>query len=81
MEPDLEDDLKAIQISAIEVEQLLPEAKERIKEQAMLDEKYRELCKLVSSGGNIDKGYSILNELLCWRNRMYVPEGLQQRVI
>jgi hypothetical protein len=60
---------------AIEVDQLLPEARERIKEKAMQDEKYRELCKQVLSGGNIDKSLSISNELLCWKNRMYVSEG------
>jgi hypothetical protein len=57
------------------VEQLLPEAKERIEEKARLDGKYRELCKQVLSGGNINKGFSILNKLLCWRNRIYIPEG------
>jgi len=72
---------ESIQISAMEVELLLPEAKARIKEKAMLDEKYRELCKQVTKGGNIDKGFSITNELLCWRNRIYVPEGLRQRVM
>jgi len=47
----------------------------------MLDEKYWELCKQVSTGGNIDKSFSLSNELLCWKNRIYVPEGLHQRVI
>ena len=79
MELDREnDDYESIQISAIDVDQLLPEAKERIKEKAMLDDKYRELCNQVSLGGNIDKSFSISNELLCWKNRIYVPEELQQ---
>jgi hypothetical protein len=72
---------ESIQISAMEDELLLPEAKERIKEKAILDEKYRELCKQVTKGGNIDKDFSITNELRCWKNRIYVPEGLQQRVM
>jgi hypothetical protein len=63
------------------LEQLLPEAKERIKEQAILDEKYRELWNQVSSGGNIDKTFKSKEELLCWKNRIYVPEGLRQQVI
>jgi hypothetical protein len=75
------DEYEAIQILAIDVDQLLPEARERIKEKAMLDEKYREWCKQVTVGGNIDKGFSISNELLCWKNRIYVPEGLRQRII
>jgi hypothetical protein len=76
MEYDFDDDFKAIRLSAIEVDQLLPEVRERIKEKAMLDEKYRERCKQVYAGGNIDKTFSISNELLCWKYRIYVPKGL-----
>jgi hypothetical protein len=80
MELDL-DGYESIQILAMEVDQLLPQARESIKEKAMLDEKYRELCKQVTIGGNIDKGFSITDELLSRKNRIYVPEGLKQRVI
>jgi len=65
MELDLDDNFESIQISAIEVEQLLPEARERIKEKVILDDRYRELCKQVSTRGNIDKSFSMSNELLC----------------
>ena len=78
MDLDTNDEYEMIQISAIDVDQLLPEAKERIKEKAMLDEKYRDLCKPVSSGGNIDGNFSITNELLCWKNRIFIPAGLRQ---
>jgi len=81
MELDLNDGIESIQVSAIEMEQLLPEAKEMIKEQAMLDDKYRELCKQVALGGNIDKAFAIKDELLCWKNPIYVPEGLWQRIL
>jgi hypothetical protein len=47
----------------------------------MLDEKYRELYTQVLTGGYIDKGFSISKELLCWNNRIHVPEGLRQRII
>jgi hypothetical protein len=47
MQLDLDDDVKSIQISVLDVDQLLTEARERIKEKAWLDEKYRELCKQV----------------------------------
>jgi hypothetical protein len=57
---DLDNGYETIQISAIDVDQLLPEAKERINEKAMLDEKYRELCKQVSKDGNIDKNFAII---------------------
>jgi hypothetical protein len=75
------EEYEEIQIAAMEVEQLLPEAKERIKEKARLDEKYMELCKQVTKGGNIDKQFSITDNLLCWKNRIYVPQGLRQSII
>jgi hypothetical protein len=81
MKLDLDISLESIQISAIGVEQLLLEAKERIKEKAILDDGYRELCKQVMAEGNIDKSFSIKDGLLCWKNRIYVPEGLQQQMI
>jgi hypothetical protein len=81
MELDFSDDLESLQISTIEVDQLLPEARKGIKEKAMLDEKYRELGNEISTGGNIDKRFSILNELICWEDRIYVPEWLRQQVI
>jgi len=81
MDLDTNDEYETIQISAIDVDQLLPEAQERIEEKAMLDEKYRDLCKQISSGGNVDENFTIKNELLCWKNRVYVPEGLRQRKI
>jgi hypothetical protein len=80
MELDLDNGIESIQIMVMEVEQLLTEAKERIKEKAMLDIKYRDICKQVSAGGNVDKSFSIKDELLCWKNRMYVSEGLWQRI-
>ena len=81
MEINLVDDIEAIQISAMEVEQLLPEAKERIKEKVMLDDKYREICKQVATNGNVDQNFSLIDELLCRKGRLYIPEGLQQTVI
>jgi len=78
---DTSEEYETIQISAIDVEQLLPEAKERIKEKAMLDDKYRNLCKQIALGGNIDANFMISSELLCWKKRIYVPEGLRQQVI
>jgi hypothetical protein len=77
MENDL-DGYKSIQILAMEVALLSPEAKERIKEKAMLDEKYRELCKQVKLGGNVDKTFSVTNELVGGKNGINVPEGLRQ---
>ena len=81
MELDIKDEYETIQISAMDVEQLLPEAKETIKEKAVLDERYRALCKQVSSGEVVDKNFTMPDGLLCWKNRIYIPEGLRQRVI
>jgi len=78
---DISNEYETIQIAAIDVDQLLPEAKERIKEKALLDDKYRDLYKQISSGGNIDGNFAIVNELLCCKNRVYVAEGLRQRVM
>lgn len=76
-----DDELKVINIRTFEVEQLLPEAKERIKEKALLDEDYVAICKQLSSGGNIDKKYNIQNNLLCCKDREYVPKGLRKRIM
>jgi hypothetical protein len=77
MELHFDNGIESIQIAALDVEQLLPEGKERIKEKAMFDEKYREWCKQVASEGNIIKIFTIKAELLCWKNRIYVPAELQ----
>jgi len=47
----------------------------------MLDNKYRDWCKQIARGGYIDKGYNMKEELLCWKNRVYVLEGLWQRIM
>jgi hypothetical protein len=76
-----EDDIECIYISGLDVEPLLPEATERIKEKAMLDDKYREICKPLTAERNVDKDYAIKDELLYCRNRVYVQQGLRQRVM
>ena len=70
-----------IRIGAIEVDQWLPEAMEWIQEKALLDEDYMAICRQLSSGGNIDKGYEIRNDLLCWKNRGHAPNGLGKRIM
>jgi hypothetical protein len=59
----------------------LPEATERNKEKALLHEDYRKICKQLSSRANIKKEYRIHNEMLCWKNRVYVPKGLSTRAM
>lgn len=64
MELNLNDEGELIQILAMEVEQLLLVANKWIRDKAMWDEKKRERCKQVLSGGNVDKICSIIDELL-----------------
>jgi hypothetical protein len=54
----------SINIGAMHIKQLLPEAKEWIKEQALLDEEYRTICKQLLSEGNLDSEYNICDEIL-----------------
>jgi len=76
-----EESVETIQLSALDIETLLPEEKTSIQEKAMLDGNYREICKQVVKQGNIDKGYTIKEDLLCWKNRVYMPERMCQRVM
>ena len=78
---DDDEEFGEIQTAALEVELLLPEAKARIKEKAMSDNKYRDLAKQVVDAGNISQSFTKTDELLCCKNRIYVPEGLRQRVM
>jgi transposase InsO family protein len=74
-----ENDQEQIFIGALAIEQLLPEAKERIKEKALLDEEYVSSCKQRSKGAISDEHYAIKDNLLCWKNRLSVPKGLRKR--
>jgi len=76
-----DDNREEINIGAIMVEQLLPEAKERIKEKALLDEDYTAICKQLSSGGKINEHSEIRDDLLYWKNRLYVPNGFREWVM
>jgi hypothetical protein len=59
-----ETEVGCINIGAMDIEQLLPEAKEWIKEKAVLDEVYRTICKQLLSEGNMDSVYKIRDEIL-----------------
>jgi len=76
MEWDLGEEFRSIPISAVEVEQLLPESKERIKAKAMLHNNYRAWSKQITLEGNTDKkrfnqGTSIVweeQDIYAWRS-------------
>jgi hypothetical protein len=72
--------LDNITIAARDIEQLLPKAKEHIKEKAMLDVYYRTICKHVSLGGNVDKEYTVRQNIVFRKNRIQVPDGIQKMV-
>ena len=59
-----------IYIGALDIDQMLPEAKERIKEKALLDDSYISICKQLSSGDVTDKHYELVDHILCWKKRI-----------
>jgi hypothetical protein len=65
------------------VDLLLPDAKECIKQKALLDEKYLDICKKVheGKGKEIDEQFTIEDDLLCWKKRIYVPEKLRTMIM
>jgi len=69
-------DIEVMNIGAIDVEQLLPEAIQRIKEKALLDDSYRSICKQLSSGEITDNHYEMVNDILCWKKRIHAPKEL-----
>lgn len=75
------DDVEVIQLSALDIEALLQKAKAVTQEKALLDNSYRDICKQITEEGNVDKGYAIKEDLLCYRNRIYIPNRMRPRVI
>lgn len=73
--------IEVIQLLALDIDALLPEAMEKSQEKAMLDNDYREVCKQVVKQGNIDQGYAIKEDLFCYKNRIHAPEGIRLRII
>jgi len=65
----------------LEIGLSLLEAKERIKDNASLDNEYQEVCQRISMEGIVNKQYTIKNDIQCWKFRVYVPEGLRQTVM
>ena len=46
-----------------------------------MDDEYRSICKQLSSGDIIDKHYELKDNILCWKNRIYVPKEMRQRIM
>jgi len=51
-----DDSIETSPLAVLDVEILLPEAKARIQEKAMLDDNYRKICKQVTNKANINEG-------------------------
>lgn len=56
-----------INIGAQDIDQLLPEGKELIKEKALLDKNYSPIGNQLSSGDVIDKHYELIDVIICWK--------------
>jgi len=75
------EEFQEICIGAMAVEILLPEQKRNIIDDALLDERYRSICKLVKKGNNSDDNYEIIDDLLCWKGRLYAPKKTRNGII
>jgi hypothetical protein len=73
--------LEYIDIGALEVTLLSSDQKEAIIQDAMLDEEYMQLCKAVTKGENVDINYTIQEDLLAWKGRIYVPKNMREKVM
>jgi len=50
-------------------------------EQALLNKDYVAICRQLSSGGKIDEQYKVRDDLLCGKNRLYVPKELRKSIM
>ena len=48
------------------------------KEKEFLDQEYQNNCNQLKAGyDNIDKNYQLKDDILCWKNSVYAPEGMR----
>jgi len=73
--------LEYIDIGALEITLLRSDQKEVIFQDAKLNDEYMQLCKEVSKGENIDANYTIQEELLAWKGRIYIPKAMRKKVM
>jgi len=73
--------LESIDIGALEVALLSSDQKEAIIQDAKLDDEYMRICKAVSKGEKVDDHYSIQEDLLAWKGRIYVPKAMRKKVM
>jgi len=73
-------DYEVINTGAIDLDQLLPAAQERIEEKGMIDHKYRHKCRQLAKGDVTDNNYELKDDISCWKNRIYAPEGMRKPI-
>jgi len=76
-----DEDFQEICIGAMEVASLLPEQKQKIIIDALLDEDYQKRCKAITKGHNADPHYEIIDKLLCWKRRIFAAARTRERII
>jgi hypothetical protein len=70
-----------IDIGALDVVLLSSDQKEAIIPDARLDDEYMQLCKAVSKGEMVDANYTIQEELVAWKGRIYIPKAMRKQVM
>lgn len=77
-----DDECDMIYIAAFEVEQLLPYAKNKIQQKAMVDVDYQAICNQIAMGSDtIGKNFQFKHDILCWKNRVNVQKGICSRIM
>jgi len=76
-----DDEYEVIEIGAMEIAKMDTVQKELLKQDALQDEDYIALCKATNKKENIAKEYSIDQELLCWKGRVYAPKATRTRIM
>jgi len=75
-----DDDYDTIDIEAREMDQLVPEQKERIIQDAKLDDQYKGICRSIGKH-TVDENYSVEDSVLCWKGMPYAPERTRARIM
>ena len=73
--------LEYIDLGVLEIMLLSSDQKEAIIQDAKLEDKYMRFCKAVSNGDNVDANYTLQEQLLTWKGRIYVPEAMCRKVL
>jgi len=76
-----DDDYVTIDIGALDIDLLIPARTEGIILDAKLDDQYLGICRAIAKSNTVDKSYSIEDNLLCWKGRIYAPKRTRERIM